>query len=84
LFLWAQALSASSSSIPFPQHDPLTHKRLLYNLTLGRAGEYFLPTCVLAPFFPTPISSNTTLAFTTLHPESNGYFSLFFENYEPN
>jgi hypothetical protein len=38
----------------------------------------------LAPFSPTPISSNTTSVPTALHPKSNGYFLLFLENYEPN
>jgi hypothetical protein len=38
----------------------------------------------LAPFFLVPTSSNTTSTFTALHPELNGYFSLFLEDYEPN
>jgi len=38
----------------------------------------------LAPFSPTPISSNTTSIFTALHPKSNGYFLLFLEDYELN
>jgi hypothetical protein len=37
----------------------------------------------LAPFFPTPTSSDTTSTLTALHPKSNGYFSLFLENYKP-
>jgi hypothetical protein len=40
-FLHAQALLISLNSIPFPQHDPLTHKCMFHNLALGYAGEYF-------------------------------------------
>jgi hypothetical protein len=83
-FLRAQALSASSSSILFPQHDPLTHKHLLYILAFGRVGEYFLTIYALAPFSPTPMSSNATSTFTTLHLESNDYFLIFFKDYELN
>ncbi len=36
--------------------------------------NYFWATCVLAPFFRPPTSSDTTLVFTALHPKSNGYF----------
>lgn len=50
-FLWAQALVASSSSMPFPQHDPLAHKHFVHNLVLGHVGEYFQVAHVLAPFF---------------------------------
>jgi hypothetical protein len=38
----------------------------------------------LAPFSPTSTSFDTTSAFTTLHFKSNGYFSLFLEDYEQN
>jgi hypothetical protein len=82
-FLWAQTLLASLSFIPFPQHDPLVHKCLFQNLTLGCVGEYFWAIQVLAPFSLAPTSSNTTLAFTTLHPKFDGHFSFFFEDYEP-
>jgi hypothetical protein len=81
--LRAEALLASSSSIPFPQHDPPIHKRLFHNLTLGCAGEYFRVARALAPFFPAPTSSNTTSILTTLHFESDGYFSFFLEDYKP-
>jgi hypothetical protein len=30
------------------------------------------------------MSFDTISTFTTLHPESNGYFLLFLEDYEPN
>jgi hypothetical protein len=76
-------LLASSGSIPFPQHDPLIHKRLFHNLALGYAREYFWVARVLAPFFPTPMSFDTTSILTTLHLESHGYFSLFLEDYKP-
>jgi len=40
-FLQAQALVASSSLVPLPQHDPLAHKCLnFYSLVLGCVGEY--------------------------------------------
>ncbi len=77
--MWTQVLLTSSSSIFFPQHDPPTHKCLLHNLTLGCAREYFWVAHVLAPFSPTPTSSNTTLTLSTLHLKSNGYFLFFFE-----
>jgi hypothetical protein len=38
--------------------------------------EYSHVTHALTPFSPTP-----TLVFTTLHPKSNGFFSLFLEDY---
>jgi hypothetical protein len=82
-FLQAQALSTSSSSIPFPQHDPPTHKRLFCNVTFGLIREYFQVVCILAPFSPTPKSFDTTSTFTTLHPKLNGYFPLFLKNYKP-
>jgi hypothetical protein len=70
------------SSIPFPQHDLLIHKHLLRNLAFGRAKEYFLTTRTLAPFSPSPTSSDTTSTLTALHPKSNDSFSLFVEDYK--
>jgi hypothetical protein len=57
---------------------------LFHSVTFGRAREYFRATHALAPFSPARTSFNTTLALTTLHPESNGYFPLFLKDYEPN
>jgi len=84
VFLQAQLLSTNSNSIPFPQYDPPTHKHLLHSLNFGYAKEYSWAVHTLAPFSLAPTSFNTTSALTTLHPKSNGYFSLFLENYEPN
>ncbi len=78
----AQVLLASSNSIPFPQHDPLIHKRLFYSLTFGHVREYFRVVRVLASFSPTPTSSNTTLVNTALHFKLDGYFPLFLEDYK--
>jgi hypothetical protein len=75
-------LLTNSSSILFPQHDLPTHKHLSRNLAFNRAGEYFRAARALAPFSPALMSSHTTLAFTTLHPKLNGYFPIFFKNYE--
>ncbi len=72
----------SSTSIPFPQHDPPTHKCLFHNLTLSHVGEYFQATHILTPFFPAPTSSDTTLVPTTLHPKSYGYFLLFLKEHK--
>jgi hypothetical protein len=85
-FLWAQVLvtSSSSSSMPLAQHDPLTHKHIICNLILGCAREYFQATCVLAPFFSTPTSSEMISTFTTLYFKSNNFFPLFLEDYESN
>jgi hypothetical protein len=83
-FSQAQALLASLNSIPFPQHDLPIHKHLLRSLTFGHVEEYFQAIRVMAPFFPAPISFNTTSTLTTLHPKSNGYFHFFLEDYEPN
>jgi hypothetical protein len=80
--LWAQALLTSSSSIPFPQHNPLIHKRLLQSFAFGRAREYSWVAHALTPFSFAPTSSNATLGFTTLHFESDGYFLLFLEDYK--
>jgi len=82
--LWAQALVASSSLIPLPQHDLLIHKHLFPSLIFGRAGEYSQAIHILAPFFPTPIFSNTTSPLTTLHLKLNGYFLLLFKDYKLN
>ncbi len=79
----AQALLANSSSIPFPQHDPPIHKRLLCSLTLGRVREYFKAARALAPFFLSPTSSNTTSTFITLHFKLDCYFPFFLKDYEP-
>ncbi len=78
----AQVLLASLNSIHFPQHDFQIHKHLFHTLTFGCAREYFWVVRILAPFSPTPMSSNTTSVFTTLHLKSNGYFLLFLEDYE--
>ncbi len=75
--LRAQVLMTNLNSIPFPQHDPPTHKCLFRNLVLGHAREYSWAICVLALFFLKPTSSNTTSIFIALHPKSNGYFPLF-------
>jgi hypothetical protein len=83
LFLQTQALLANSNSILFAQHDPPTHKCLFRNLAFGHVKEYSRVVCALAPFSPAPTSFDTTSAFTTLHPKSNGYFPLFLEDYEP-
>jgi hypothetical protein len=66
------------------QHDPPTHKHFLHILNLGCVGEYFRTTNVLAPFSPTPTSSNTTMSFTTLHFELGNFFPFFLEDYKPN
>jgi hypothetical protein len=64
LFLQAQALVASSSSVPFPQHDPSTHKHFFHNLVLRHVGEYFQVTHVLTPFLhPCPSTPPQLLAF---------------------
>jgi hypothetical protein len=74
--LWAQALTISLNSMPFPQHDHLAHECLFYSLVFEHAKEYSWATYDLAPFSFTPMSSYTTLVFITLHPESYGYFLL--------
>jgi hypothetical protein len=83
-FLQAQALLTGLSPIPFPQHDPLIHKCLLCNLSFRHVGEYSWVVHVLAPFSPTPTSSDTISVLITLHLKSNGYFLLFLKDYEPN
>jgi hypothetical protein len=65
-----------------PQHDLPTHKCLYHSLVSGHAREYSQAVWTLAPFFPAPTSSNTTLALTTLNPDSNGFFWLFLKDYE--
>ncbi len=73
---------ASLNSMLLSQHDPLVHKHCFQNLVFRRVREYFKVTCTLAPFSPAPLSSDTILALIALHPELDGYFSLFLENYE--
>ncbi len=75
---------ASLSLTPIPQHDRLVHKRLFHSLVLKCVGEYFLVTHTLAPLSLSPMSFDTTLTFTALHPKSNGYFLFFLKNYKPN
>jgi hypothetical protein len=70
--------------MPLLQHDPPAHKHFFCSLVIGCAKEYSKTTRTLAPFSPTPTSSNTTSAFTALHIKSNGYFLLFLEDREPN
>ncbi len=82
IFLRTQSLAKSSNLVPFPQNDPTTHKRLFPILILKCLREYSRATHALAPFSPTPMSFDTTLVLTALHPESNGYFPLFLKNYE--
>jgi hypothetical protein len=74
---------ASLNSVPIPQHDPPTHKRLFCSLVFGRVGEYFKVNCALAPFSHAPTSFDTTTTFITQPFESNGYFPFFFKDYEP-
>jgi hypothetical protein len=52
--LQAQALVAILSLILFPQHDLLTHKCLLHNLTLGHVREHSQAARVLTPFISHP------------------------------
>ncbi len=72
-----EALLTNSSFILFPQHDPSTHKHLFHNLALGCVGKYSWVARILAPFFPTPTSSDTNSFLIALHPKSNRYFSFF-------
>jgi hypothetical protein len=60
----------------------LAHKHLLHSLTFRHAREYSQATHILAPFFLAPTFFDTTLALSTLHLESNGYFPLFLEYYK--
>jgi len=83
-FFQAQTLSASSSSILFPQHDPLTHKCLLYSLAFGCVREYFQTVPFLAPFFLALTSFDTTSIVIVVHLKLDGYFSLFVEDYKSN
>jgi hypothetical protein len=82
-FLWAQALVISLSSMPLALHDLPTHKHFFHNLILGHVGEYSLVACTLAPYFPTLMSSNTTLVLITLHFELDR-FPPFFGRLEVN
>jgi hypothetical protein len=81
-FLWAQALVTSLSSMFIPQHDPIVHKHFFHSLVHGRVEEYFRATHVLRPFSFTPMSSNATLIFTSLHPKSNGFSPFFLKDYK--
>jgi hypothetical protein len=83
LFLWTQTLVASSSSMPFPQYDPLVHKHFLHNFVLKHVGEYFQAAHVLTPFFAL-VSFNTTSTLSILHHELDGLFVLFLKDYKPN
>jgi len=74
----------SPSLVSLPQHDPPTHKRLLYSLVFGRVKGILLSNLCFGTIFPAPMSFNTTLIFTALHLELDGYFPLFIKNYEPN
>ncbi len=80
--LQAQALATSLNLMPLPQHDPLVHKLFHHNLVLGCVKEYSKTTHALTPFSLASMTSNTTLAFTTLHLKSDGYFSFFLKNYK--
>jgi hypothetical protein len=64
------------------QHDPLAHKCLLHSLVFRCVGEYSQVAHALAPLFPTPTSFDTTLVFSTLHLQSNGFHLLFLKDYE--
>jgi len=82
--LRTQALMASSSLMPLPQHDPLTHKCLLCSLILGRTWEYFRATHTLEPFSPTPTSLNTISVLIALHLNLDGYIPFFLKDYKLN
>jgi hypothetical protein len=56
---------------------------LFHNLALGCVGEYYRVVHALAQFSPALTFFNTTSVFTTLHLESDGFFSLFLEDYKP-
>jgi hypothetical protein len=56
---------------------------LVRNLALGCVGEYFRVAHTLTSFCFTPTSFDTSLALTALHPKLDGYFSFFFDDYEP-
>jgi hypothetical protein len=47
LFLWAQALATSLSSVLFPQHETLAFKHFFHSLVHGRVEEYSQATHVL-------------------------------------
>jgi hypothetical protein len=55
---------------------------MLCSLALGHVVKYSPATCTLAPFSFAPTSFDITLTFTALHPESNGYFLFFLEDYK--
>jgi hypothetical protein len=83
-FLWTQALATSPSLICFPQYDPSIHKSVFRSLIFGHARENFQAIHVLAPFSLTHASFNTTSTLIALHLKSNGYISLFLEDYNLN
>jgi len=56
----------------------------MHSLVLRHVREYFRTTHASTPWSLSPMSSDTTLIFTTFHPKSNGYFPFFLKNYEPN
>ncbi len=80
--MWAQALLTSSNSILFPHQDPPIHNRLFHSLAFGYAGEYSWVVHALALFSFAPMSFDTTSVFIALHFELDGYFPLFFKDYE--
>jgi hypothetical protein len=82
-FIFLASTSAkNSNSMPLAQHDPPTHKHLFHNLVLRCVEKYFQTTHILAPFSPAPMSFDTTLTLTTLHPKLDNFFMFFLENYE--
>ncbi len=82
--MWAQTLAIDFSSMLLPHHDSQGHKCLHCSLILGCVGEYFQATRTFSPFTLAPMSFDTTLVLTTLHPKLNGYFPLFLKDYELN
>ncbi len=79
----AQTLEISSSLVPFPQHDPLVHKRVFRSLVFGRVWEYSRVTHALASFSFTPTSFDIISTLVALHPNLDGSFSLILEDYKP-
>jgi hypothetical protein len=70
--------------MPFPQHYLIAHKYFFYSLVFKRLREYFQAIFIMAPFSPTPTSTNTTSIVTTLHHKLDGFFLLFLKDYKPN
>jgi hypothetical protein len=84
VFLRAQTLT-TNSSLMFPlQHDLLVHKLIPCNFVFGCVKEYFWTSRTLAPFSHGPTPFETTSTFTTFHLQSDGFFPIFFKDYEPN